>query len=99
MRALGFMPPKVAGFVLAESAAVGLLGGAVGLLLSYPVVQEGMGRFLEENMGAFFPYFRIAPRDALIALGLAVVLAVAAAGIPAWRAAKVNVVDALRRVG
>ena len=98
LRAIGFLPSHIAGFILGEAALLGALGGAVGLLLSFPVVERGMGRWLEENMGAFFPYFRIAPRDAVIAMLLAIVLGVVAAALPARGAFKLRVTEALRRV-
>lgn len=99
LRALGFRKPHIAGFVLGEAATVGALGGGVGLLLAYPLVERGLGRFLEENMGAFFPYFRIPPSAAAIAMGLAIGLALIASLLPAMRASGLKVVDALRRVG
>ena len=34
-------------------------GCGVGVGLGLPFVNLGMGRFIEENMGAFFPYFRV----------------------------------------
>ena len=66
--------------------------------IAYPLIEKGMGRWLEENMGAFFPYFRIDPRTTGIALGLAILLGAVAAALPAVRAANLRVVDALRRV-
>ena len=45
--------------------------GAVGVALSFPIVQqESMGRWLEENQGGNFPYFRIEPTTILISLAL-----------------------------
>ncbi|HMR74121.1 MAG TPA: ABC transporter permease, partial [Polyangiaceae bacterium] len=75
------------------------LGGLTGLALSYPIVQQGLGRFLEENMGSWFPYFRIPVPVAVAAVVLAIGLALFAALIPAWRASKLDAVDALRRLG
>ena len=98
MRAIGFVPRHVLMGVLAESVALGIFGGTIGLLLSYPIVEKGLGRFLEENMGAFFPFFRIDPKLAVLAFGLAVLISVVAAIIPARQAAGLNVVDSLRRV-
>jgi putative ABC transport system permease protein len=97
--ALGFRPKHIAGFVLGEGLTIGLLGGGVGLLLSYPIVEKGMGRFIEENMGAYFPYFRVPAEVALAALLMAAILAAVAAAIPAWRASRLDVIDALRRLG
>ncbi len=97
--ALGFRPGHIVRFIIGESMFVGFLGGLGGLALSYPIVQQGMGRFLEENMGSWFPYFRIPAAVALAAVGVAVALALIAALIPAWRASKLDAVDALRRLG
>jgi len=99
LRAIGFMPRHIAGFVLGEALTIGVIGGLLGLLLSYPMIEQGLGRFLEENMGGFFPYFRIARSTAISAIVLAGVLGMIAAAIPAYRASKINVVDSLRRVG
>jgi putative ABC transport system permease protein len=98
LRAIGFLPKHVAGFVLGEALATGALGGLLGLLLAYPIVEKGMGRFVEENMGGFFPYFQIPPATAALALALALALGALAAAVPAYRASRLNVVDALRRV-
>jgi len=99
LRAIGFLPKHLVIFVVGEAATVGLLGGIVGLLLSYPIVEQGLGRFLEENMGAFFPYFRIDPKTPPIALGLSLLLGVFAAIIPAYRASQLDVASSLRKIG
>lgn len=99
LRAVGFRPGHLATLVLGEAAAVGILGGVLGVILAYPVVERGMGRFLEENMGAFFPYFRIDPVTPLVAVVLAALLGLVAAGLPAWQAARLDVTGSLRKVG
>jgi putative ABC transport system permease protein len=98
LRALGFLPKHIAGFILGEAAALGLAAGALGLALSYPFVQYGLGRWLEENMGSMVPYFRIEVATAAQALGFSLLLGVAAAVIPAVRASRLTVTDALRRI-
>lgn len=99
LRAIGFLPKQIAGFVVVESVLVGAAGGTLGLMLSYPLVEKGIGRFLEENMGGMFPYVKVEPQVAGLALGLAALLGGLAAMIPAWQSSRLNVVDALRRVG
>jgi putative ABC transport system permease protein len=98
LRALGFRPGHVALFVMSESIAMGFCAGLLGVGVAYPVVQYGLGRWIEENMNGLFSWFRIDPTVALISLALSVVLGTAAGAVPAWRAAKLTVVDALRRV-
>jgi putative ABC transport system permease protein len=58
----------------------------------------GVSRFVEENMGSFFPYFRLEAANALLGLAFAVLLGAIAGAIPAWRASRLKVVDSLRRV-
>jgi ABC-type lipoprotein release transport system permease subunit len=54
---------------------------------------------VEENFGAYFPFFRVSPSVAAMAFGLAIALSFLAALIPARQAARLEVVGALRRVG
>jgi putative ABC transport system permease protein len=97
--ALGFRPGHILGFVLGESLTVGLLGGLLGLGGAWFIVDRGIGRWVEENMGAFFPYFRIPIGVVIAAIALSLTLAALAAFIPAWRAGKLRAVEALRRLG
>ena len=99
LRAIGFLPGHIVRFILAEGLVIGLLGGAIGVILGYPVVNGGMGRIIEENMGQFFPQFRVQPEIAGIALVLAIALGFVAAILPARKASRLQVVEALRRVG
>jgi putative ABC transport system permease protein len=98
LRALGFEPKHVRIFIIGEAATVGLLAGFIGLVVSYPIVELGLGRWLEENMGSMFPYFRIEPATMVIAVLLSMGLSLAASLIPAYNASKLSVTDALRRV-
>jgi putative ABC transport system permease protein len=98
LRALGFSPRHVVVFVMGEALTIGVLAGLVGLGLALPIV-GGMGKVLEENMGGFFPYFAVSPGVALAAIVLAIALAAVSSIIPARQAAKLTVIDALRRVG
>ncbi len=98
LKALGFSNAHVVWFVVGEALVIGIAGGLVGLGISYPFIEQGLGRWLEENMGTIFPYFRIDPRTTVMAMGLAVLLAVAASAIPALSAARLKTVDALKRL-
>jgi putative ABC transport system permease protein len=98
LRAIGFLPKHIAWFILGEAMLIAAIGGGLGVLIAYPVVEKGLGRWLEENMGSFFPYFRIQPVIAVLAVVLAIGLGAVAAAIPAYRASQLRVIDALRRV-
>ncbi len=99
LRAIGFLPTHIARFILAEGAVIGVLGGLVGVLLGYPVVNGALGRVIEENMGNLFPQFKVQPEIAVFAFCLATLLGLVAAILPARKASRLQVVEALRRVG
>jgi putative ABC transport system permease protein len=71
---------------LIESAGICLLGGLVGLAIAFPLTIV-MNRFLPATMSV---------TAAGIALIVALVTGVASGFFPAWRAARMNPVDALR---
>ncbi len=98
LKALGFSNKHISLFIVSESVIIALAGGAVGLAIGYPFIDKGMGRWLEENMGNFFPWFRLAPEVALTAMALAGGLGLLAAIVPAYLASRLKVVEALRRV-
>jgi putative ABC transport system permease protein len=99
LRAIGFMPRHIVLFIVGESAFLGLIGGTIGLAVGYPFVEKMLGRVLEENAGAFFPFFRVSSGVAIAAFLLALLIGVLAALLPARGAARLEVVSALRRVG
>lgn len=97
MRAIGFLPKHVSGLVILEGLAMGIAAGVVGVLASYPIVQWGLGAYLEENMGGMFPYFRIEPKTTVLAFGLACTLGVVASLLPARAIQRLVVTQALKR--
>lgn len=99
LRAIGFEPWHIRFFVIGEATALGIFAGLAGVAVAYPFVNNVIGRGLEENMGAMFPYFRVEPATAGIAVVIAIVLAVSASILPSIQAGRVSVIEALRRVG
>ena len=97
LKAIGFSGAHLASFVLGEGILIAVVGGLLGVGLAYPFIQNGMGRFLEENMGSFFPYVRIDASVTALALILSVLLGVMASVIPALHTSRLGVIDALRR--
>jgi putative ABC transport system permease protein len=98
LRAIGFLPWHVALWVIAESLVMGTIGGLLGVAIAWPFVNKGIGPALEQNMGRFFPYFRLEVPAMITGVAAAALLGAAAAVIPAWRASQLRVVDAVRRV-
>ncbi|WP_308419652.1 FtsX-like permease family protein [Chitinimonas koreensis] len=91
LKALGFAPATVGLLIAFESLLLAALGGALGMLLTWPAV-----RAIGQALDNVFPVFNVAPAtvaaQALAALAVGLVAALA----PAWRAMRVKVVDGLR---
>jgi putative ABC transport system permease protein len=98
LRAIGFLPRHLAVLVVGEAAVLGIVGGLAGFGLAYPFLNLGLGRFIEENLGQIFPFFRVTAETAAVAMVLAIALGIAASAPPAVRAYRLRVVEALRRV-
>src|SRR5262249_42709024 len=98
LRALGFRPPQLGLLIFGEAVCLACSGGALGLALSYPLVQLGLGLWLEENMGKYFPVLRISLSTQASALAASAALGVLAALLPALRTARMPLAAALRRV-
>jgi len=98
LRAIGFPPGHILGFILGESVLVSLVGGLLGVGLVVLLINHGLGPAVEENMSGFFPYFRTPPSVLLTALAAAVGLGFVAGALPAYQASRLKVTDALRRL-
>lgn len=103
LRAIGFRKRHIRRLVVGESLALGTAAGLLGVALSYPVVQIGMGGWLIDRLGdalgrSYFASFEIEPKTALLGVGLSVMLGLVAAAWPALQAARMPVSDALRSV-
>jgi putative ABC transport system permease protein len=97
MRAIGFQPRHVVRMVLGEGFIIALLGGALGVALSTPILLS-LARLLEQTMGGFLGTMTVEPRDAAFAIGASLGLGMLASSLPAFRAGRLKIVDALRRV-
>ncbi|MBL8483905.1 MAG: ABC transporter permease [Rhodocyclaceae bacterium] len=93
LRALGFAPPFLATLIFAESLLLALLGGLLALGLTYPVAA-----LFGQAVSKFIPHFVVSPQTSLLQLAAALAVGLLAALIPAWRAARVNIVAGLRAV-
>lgn len=96
LRAIGFGPRHLYAMVLGEAAVLGLAGSALGLLLSYPLLEGLVGPYLQENLR--FPPTEVPLRVTLTAFVAGVVLALLAAWVPAIRLGRLEVREALGRV-
>jgi putative ABC transport system permease protein len=94
MRAIGFLPKHVRAISILEGALLGLVGGAIGLMLATPMLivfgkaMSGLG---------FLTGIGFKPGTAVLTLGAAGLIGVVASALPAWNAGRLQVVEALRR--
>src|SRR5689334_900887 len=73
LKTLGFQGRHIAAFIIGEALLIGLIGGLIGLALTFPVV-HGFGMALP----GFFPVIRVEPLTIVLALGAAVFAALVA---------------------
>jgi putative ABC transport system permease protein len=98
MKAIGFRGGTLARLILAESTLVAVLGALPGVLLSWVIVDLILGDFLEYNLAMFFPVFRVQGGTYALAVVAAAVIGLLAGIVPAINAARLNVIENLRRV-
>jgi putative ABC transport system permease protein len=93
MKTVGFSDRRVFTLVIIEAAVIALTGAVMGLGAAtlLPIV-TGFGE------GGFLPGFHVTTGTAVLGAAVALLLTVASGVFPAWQAAKLPVVQALRRV-
>lgn len=94
LKALGFGPGFLGGLIYGESLAIALAGAGLGVMLTFPVAD-----WFGAKMGTLFPVFEVSPETVWLQFACALVVGVAAAVVPAYRAAQVRIVEGLRAVG
>ncbi|HVO89510.1 MAG TPA: FtsX-like permease family protein [Casimicrobiaceae bacterium] len=94
MKALGFGNGFVALLIFAESLLIAVVGGVLGIALTFPTASAFVAL-----VGALLSGFKVTQETNLLQLGAAVSIGLIAAAIPAWRASRVRIVDGLRAIG
>ncbi|WP_153061504.1 ABC transporter permease, partial [Escherichia coli] len=90
LKTLGFSGPSLLGMVLAESVLLLLIGGVIGLLLASiigPAVSAGSGGALNLPAAGLVSW--------MMGVGLALAFGLGVGALPALRAMRVNITDAL----
>jgi len=93
-KAIGFGNGFVAMLIFAESLGIALLGGLIGVALTFPAAEA-----FASTIGSILAGFKVSQQTVVMQLGAALVIGVVAAAVPAWRAARVRIVDGLRAIG
>lgn len=91
LKTLGFSGTTILVLVLAESLFIVLLGGGLGLLVAWLIVQQG------DPTGGLLAVFVLPARDVLMGVGLMTAMGVLAGVVPAVAAMRLKITDALRR--
>ena len=92
LKTIGFSDARVTGMVLAESLLVAVVGGVIGLLIGGLFVTGAASALAQ-----FFPGLAMSSGTLLWGLMLAVALGLVTGAWPAWRAAWLDVIDAMGR--
>jgi putative ABC transport system permease protein len=91
LKTLGFSNVAILVLVLSESVAIAVIGGGLGLLVSWLFVQQG------DPTGGMLPIFVLPARDVVTGVALILLLGIVAGLMPAVNAMQLRITDALRR--
>jgi len=94
-KTLGFSTFHLFGLILGESLLISFLGGAIGIVLTYPIVAG----FEQAIPKGFFPFFFIEPKTTIMAMSAAILIGIFAAIFPIQRTLKTKIVEGFRFVG
>jgi len=94
LKTMGFRPRHLAGIIIGESMLLALVGGGLGLALSVPALH-----LFPKDVTQYFPTLEISDTTVALGLSVALLVGVLAAVLPAWRAVRVVISEALHRVG
>jgi putative ABC transport system permease protein len=93
LKTLGFEDGTIFRLVIAEAAAITLLGGLSGALLAKWAIEGS-----SFNAGGFLPPMTVSWTTVGIGAGIALLMGAVSGLVPAWQASRRPIVDALRRV-
>lgn len=94
LKALGFGPGFISLLILGESFMICAAGGALAIA-AMPWAAAGF----KEVAGSFFPIFEVSRTTLVLQAGCALAITIAAALVPAVRAARVRIAQGLRAIG
>jgi len=95
LKTLGFSRQQLALLIGGESLLISIIGGVLGLLITFPMIRG----FQEAMPQGFFPYFFIEPITIVFALLAALLVGVGASMVPIQRVLSTRIADGLRFIG
>lgn len=93
LKALGFPPRFVRLLVYGESVAIALIGGLLGIALTFPAATA-----FGKELSNLFPVFYVQTSTLITQLAAALIVGLVAAVMPARRGARINIVEGLRSI-
>jgi putative ABC transport system permease protein len=97
LKTLGFTTDKILGIIVGEAVVISLMGAFIGLVFA-AVLCIGVGNAAR----AVLPQLKnlsMTPATFCIALGIALLVGLISSMLPAWNAARTNILDSLRYAG
>jgi putative ABC transport system permease protein len=97
LKTLGFTNEAILGIIIGEAATIGLIGGVVGVVLASAVTGV-VGKAGETYFNQLHA-LSITPGVGAICLAVALLIGIVSSFIPAFNAARTNILDSLRYAG
>jgi putative ABC transport system permease protein len=94
LKTMGYRPRHLASLIMGESFLLAAMGGLLGLALTFPMVEV-----FKSQLGQYFRVFPLTRATLGMGFGTALAVGVLAGILPAWRAARVGIAEAMRKVG
>lgn len=95
LKTLGFSGGHIIGLILGESLVISALGGGLGIIFSFPIIQ-GFSEAIPKGM---FPIFNLETITIILAVVSVIFIGLAASIFPIQKALRTRIVDGLRFIG
>jgi putative ABC transport system permease protein len=96
MKALGFSRELITALMAGESLVIALSGWLLGCVGAWALYSR---LDLQNATGGWFAALRVQPDSLMLGFGLALLVAILASGLPAYRATGRNIAEAIRYIG
>jgi putative ABC transport system permease protein len=97
LKTLGFTNDLILGMIILEALTICVIGAVIGLVLA-SVLAVGVGKVGEATVGQLHN-LSLTPITTVLCLGIALLIGLISSFIPAWNAARTNILDSLRYSG
>lgn len=94
LKTIGFTSKRLATIIFGESIAIAVMGGLLGIILTYPMVSG-----FAVGMAQFFPFININPLTIVMAGSFALLVGIVSGFFPMARSRRMTIVDGLRQIG